>query len=175
MLHAAADHGFDALEQQLAGAVLARVRVRVLGVDACGGESRREAPRRSAALHERPRRASNARRPPRTHRAGDYGTGYFGQSLEEPLKSRKLAMEIANGRLAMLGIMGLLAQDVVAFSRGLKPELRARPFGPHMEASSLHTHHTRTHIRKLHRTTSGTPLLLPGSTRGYDYHRSRCK
>merc|ERR1719271_2150034 len=27
---------------------------------------------------------------------GDYGTGYFGQSLEEPLKSRKLAMEIAN-------------------------------------------------------------------------------
>ena len=44
---------------------------------------------------------------------GDYGTGYFGQSLEEPLKSRKLAMEIANGRLAMLGIMGLLAQDVV--------------------------------------------------------------
>merc|ERR1719201_2319019 len=44
---------------------------------------------------------------------GDYGTGYFGQSLEEPLKSRKLAMEIANRRLAMLGIMGLLAQDVV--------------------------------------------------------------
>ena len=44
---------------------------------------------------------------------GDYGTGYFGQSLEEPPKSRKLAMEIANGRLAMLGIMGLLAQDVV--------------------------------------------------------------
>ena len=44
---------------------------------------------------------------------GDYGTGYFGQSLEEPLKSRKLAIELANGRLAMLAIMGLLAQDVV--------------------------------------------------------------
>merc|ERR1712118_591172 len=39
--------------------------------------------------------------------------GYYGQSLEEPLKSRKLAIELANGRLAMLAIMGLLAQDVV--------------------------------------------------------------
>jgi len=45
---------------------------------------------------------------------GDYGTGYFGQSLEEPLKSRKLAIELSNGRLAMLSIMGLLAQDVVS-------------------------------------------------------------
>jgi len=45
---------------------------------------------------------------------GDYGTGYFGQSLDEPLKSRKLAIELSNGRLAMLAIMGLLAQDVVS-------------------------------------------------------------
>jgi hypothetical protein len=44
---------------------------------------------------------------------GDYGTGYFGRSLEEPEKSRKLAIELSNGRLAMLAIMGLLAQDVV--------------------------------------------------------------
>merc|ERR1719405_331251 len=44
---------------------------------------------------------------------GDYGTGYFGRSLEEPEKSRKLAIELANGRLAMLAIMGLLTQDVV--------------------------------------------------------------
>lgn len=45
---------------------------------------------------------------------GDYGTGYFGQSLEEPVKSKKLAIELSNGRLAMLSIMGLLAQDVVS-------------------------------------------------------------
>ncbi|KAH8044173.1 chlorophyll A-B binding protein [Aureococcus anophagefferens] len=45
---------------------------------------------------------------------GDYGTGYFGQSLEEPVKSKKLAIELSNGRLAMLAIMGLLAQDVVS-------------------------------------------------------------
>mmetsp|Transcript_15213 Transcript_15213/g.49570 ORF Transcript_15213/g.49570 Transcript_15213/m.49570 type:complete len:128 (+) Transcript_15213:433-816(+) len=44
---------------------------------------------------------------------GDYGTGYFGQFLEEPIKSKKLAVEISNGRLAMLGILGLLVQDVV--------------------------------------------------------------
>jgi len=45
---------------------------------------------------------------------GDYGTGYFGQSLEEPVKSKKLAVEISNGRLAMLAILGLFAQDVVS-------------------------------------------------------------
>mmetsp|Transcript_942 Transcript_942/g.2698 ORF Transcript_942/g.2698 Transcript_942/m.2698 type:complete len:212 (-) Transcript_942:248-883(-) len=44
---------------------------------------------------------------------GDYGTGYFGQSLEEPIKSKKLAIEISNGRLAMLAILGLMVQDVV--------------------------------------------------------------
>eukprot|EP00632_Arachnochrysis_sp_CCMP2950_P010686 CAMPEP_0185689830 /NCGR_PEP_ID=MMETSP1164-20130828/713_1 /TAXON_ID=1104430 /ORGANISM="Chrysoreinhardia sp, Strain CCMP2950" /LENGTH=214 /DNA_ID=CAMNT_0028356349 /DNA_START=45 /DNA_END=689 /DNA_ORIENTATION=+ len=44
---------------------------------------------------------------------GDYGTGYFGQSLEEPVKSKKLAIELSNGRLAMLAIAGLLAHDYV--------------------------------------------------------------
>jgi len=44
---------------------------------------------------------------------GDYGTGYFGQFLDEPIKSKKLAIEISNGRLAMLAILGLMAQDVV--------------------------------------------------------------
>jgi len=60
---------------------------------------------------------------------GDYGTGYFGQSLEEPLKSRKLAVELSNGRLAMLAIMGLLFQDVV--SQGM-------PFdGPQFETGTF--------------------------------------
>lgn len=45
---------------------------------------------------------------------GDYGTGYFGQFLEEPVKSKKLAVEISNGRLAMLAILGLFFQDVVS-------------------------------------------------------------
>lgn len=45
---------------------------------------------------------------------GDYGTGYFGQSLEEPVKSKKLAIELSNGRLAMLAFMGLAFQDVVS-------------------------------------------------------------
>mmetsp|Transcript_8174 Transcript_8174/g.21203 ORF Transcript_8174/g.21203 Transcript_8174/m.21203 type:complete len:129 (+) Transcript_8174:230-616(+) len=45
---------------------------------------------------------------------GDYGTGYFGKFLDEPLKSKKIAVEISNGRLAMLAILGLFAQDVVS-------------------------------------------------------------
>jgi len=45
---------------------------------------------------------------------GDYGTGYFGQSLEEPVKSRKLAIELSNGRLAMIAISGLLFADVAS-------------------------------------------------------------
>lgn len=45
---------------------------------------------------------------------GDYGTGYFGQFLEEPVKSKKLAVELSNGRLAMLAILGLFFQDVVS-------------------------------------------------------------
>ncbi|KAJ8600772.1 hypothetical protein CTAYLR_006115 [Chrysophaeum taylorii] len=45
---------------------------------------------------------------------GDYGTGYFGQFLEEPVKSKKLAIELSNGRLAMLAILGLFFQDVVS-------------------------------------------------------------
>ena len=43
---------------------------------------------------------------------GDFGTGYFGKSLEGEEKAEKLTKEIQNGRLAMLGIMALLTHDV---------------------------------------------------------------
>eukprot|EP00600_Ochromonadales_sp_CCMP1393_P006763 CAMPEP_0174967658 /NCGR_PEP_ID=MMETSP0004_2-20121128/7704_1 /TAXON_ID=420556 /ORGANISM="Ochromonas sp., Strain CCMP1393" /LENGTH=198 /DNA_ID=CAMNT_0016216811 /DNA_START=50 /DNA_END=646 /DNA_ORIENTATION=+ len=44
--------------------------------------------------------------------AGDFGTGYFGKSLEGEEKAEKLTKELQNGRLAMLGIMELLTHDV---------------------------------------------------------------
>ncbi|KAJ1453885.1 chlorophyll a/b-binding protein domain-containing protein [Pelagophyceae sp. CCMP2097] len=60
---------------------------------------------------------------------GDYGTGYFGQFLEEPVKSKKLSVEISNGRLAMLAIMGLFFQDVVS---------KGHPFdGPQFELGTF--------------------------------------
>ena len=46
---------------------------------------------------------------------GDFGTGYFGVSLPEgsPRRRRLLNVEISNGRLAMLGILGMLASEQV--------------------------------------------------------------
>ena len=39
---------------------------------------------------------------------GDYGTGYFGQFLEEPVKSKKLAIELSNGTFSSLFSFHLL-------------------------------------------------------------------
>uniref|UniRef100_A0A7R9Z394 Uncharacterized protein n=1 Tax=Pseudictyota dubia TaxID=2749911 RepID=A0A7R9Z394_9STRA len=44
---------------------------------------------------------------------GDFGTGYFGVNLSEEKKKRGLNVEIQNGRLAMLGILGMMASEVV--------------------------------------------------------------
>eukprot|EP00543_Licmophora_paradoxa_P001441 CAMPEP_0202458030 /NCGR_PEP_ID=MMETSP1360-20130828/20423_1 /ASSEMBLY_ACC=CAM_ASM_000848 /TAXON_ID=515479 /ORGANISM="Licmophora paradoxa, Strain CCMP2313" /LENGTH=205 /DNA_ID=CAMNT_0049078347 /DNA_START=23 /DNA_END=640 /DNA_ORIENTATION=+ len=46
---------------------------------------------------------------------GDFGTGYFGVSMDDQSAKqiRALNIEISNGRLAMLGILGMFASEIV--------------------------------------------------------------
>merc|ERR1711862_200162 len=46
---------------------------------------------------------------------GDFGTGYFGVALddESSYQLQKLNVEIQNGRLAMLGILGMFASEII--------------------------------------------------------------
>merc|ERR1712176_485592 len=46
---------------------------------------------------------------------GDFGTGYFGVALddESSYQLQKLNVEIRNGRLAMLGILGMFASEII--------------------------------------------------------------
>eukprot|EP00592_Proboscia_alata_P009169 CAMPEP_0194360992 /NCGR_PEP_ID=MMETSP0174-20130528/8474_1 /TAXON_ID=216777 /ORGANISM="Proboscia alata, Strain PI-D3" /LENGTH=207 /DNA_ID=CAMNT_0039132875 /DNA_START=65 /DNA_END=688 /DNA_ORIENTATION=- len=46
---------------------------------------------------------------------GDFGTGYFGFPVEEGSEKQKAGLnaEISNGRLAMLGILGMFASEIV--------------------------------------------------------------
>jgi len=46
---------------------------------------------------------------------GDFGTGYFGFSMDDQSAKqiRALSVEISNGRLAMLGILGMFASEIV--------------------------------------------------------------
>ena len=46
---------------------------------------------------------------------GDFGTGYFGVALDDQSAGqlRSLNAEIANGRLAMLGILGMFASEII--------------------------------------------------------------
>lgn len=46
---------------------------------------------------------------------GDFGTGYFGVNLDDQSSKqlRALNVEIQNGRLAMLGILGMFASEIV--------------------------------------------------------------
>lgn len=46
---------------------------------------------------------------------GDFGTGYFGVALDDQSSKqlRALNVEISNGRLAMLGILGMFASEVI--------------------------------------------------------------
>lgn len=46
---------------------------------------------------------------------GDFGLGYFGVSMENgsSAQKRKLNIEIQNGRLAMLGVLGMMANEQI--------------------------------------------------------------
>lgn len=46
---------------------------------------------------------------------GDFGTGYFGVSLDDQSSKqlRALSIEVSNGRLAMLGILGMFASEII--------------------------------------------------------------
>merc|ERR1719354_1445670 len=46
---------------------------------------------------------------------GDFGTGYFGFSMDDQSAKqlRTLSVEVSNGRLAMLGILGMFASEIV--------------------------------------------------------------
>jgi len=46
---------------------------------------------------------------------GDFGTGYFGVALDDQSAKqlRLLNVEISNGRLAMLGILGMFASEII--------------------------------------------------------------
>ena len=46
---------------------------------------------------------------------GDFGTGYFGFSMDDQSSKqlRALSVEISNGRLAMLGILGMFASEII--------------------------------------------------------------
>ena len=46
---------------------------------------------------------------------GDFGTGYFGVALDDQSAKqlRALNVEISNGRLAMLGILGMFASESI--------------------------------------------------------------
>ena len=45
---------------------------------------------------------------PANNYSGDYGCGFFGETYEGEEKVKKLNAEMANGRLAMLGVAGAM-------------------------------------------------------------------
>jgi len=60
---------------------------------------------------------------------GDYGCGFFGAKYEGEEKVRKLNAEMANGRLAMLGIAGAMFAEGQT-GQTLKEQLETLNFNP---------------------------------------------
>ena len=52
---------------------------------------------------------------------GDYNVGFFGEKLSPEKKTQKLNAEMANGRLAMLGVAGMVAPELLG-GLGIIPE-----------------------------------------------------
>ena len=66
---------------------------------------------------------------PASNYSGDYGTGFFGAKYEGEEKLQKLNAEMANGRLAMLGVAGaMLAEGQTG--QTLSEQLLALNFNP---------------------------------------------
>ena len=66
---------------------------------------------------------------PASNYSGDYGVGFFGQKYEGEEKLQKLNAEMANGRLAMLGVAGaMLAEGQTGQTLG--EQLLALNFNP---------------------------------------------
>ena len=66
---------------------------------------------------------------PANNYSGDYGTGFFGAKYEGEEKLQKLNAEMANGRLAMLGVAGaMLAEGQTGET--LSEQLLALNFNP---------------------------------------------
>ena len=66
---------------------------------------------------------------PASNYSGDYGTGFFGAKYEGEEKLQKLNAEMANGRLAMLGVAGaMLAEGQTGET--LSEQLLALNFNP---------------------------------------------